>query len=108
MPIEQKIKPPFEHVDELILCRMNMRRHRGSWRKGRMPGERALADLLGHVGLAENIPADPVDAGTRLGDACSKRLHCRRSFLCTHSLHSTLDKILPQTMPREQQDNGER
>ena len=35
--IEEKLEPAFEHIDELVLRRMNMRRHESTGRKRRMP-----------------------------------------------------------------------
>jgi len=40
-----------------------------------------LGDLLGHVGLAEDLPDDAVNAGVGLGDACGQRLHGARTPL---------------------------
>src|SRR5437588_12992854 len=69
VPVDQEIEFSLEHVNELILGGMNMGRHgRAGW-KGCMPTERALGELLGHVGLAENIPADSVEARAGSGDA---------------------------------------
>src|ERR1700730_17540730 len=79
MPVEQEIEPPLEHIDELILGGMNMGRHRCSVWKRSVPGKRILGHLFRHVGLAENVPADPVNTGTGLGDACGQWLHRRAS-----------------------------
>jgi hypothetical protein len=73
--VDHAVDPPLEHVDELVLGRMDVRRHEGAGRKRRVPGERLLVDLLRHVGLAEDIPHDPVDARARPGYSSAHRLH---------------------------------
>ena len=66
--VEHQFELALEHVDELVLRRVDMRRHERVGRKGRVPGEGALANFLGHVGLTENVPGDVVEALASLGD----------------------------------------
>ena len=37
--VKDKVEPPIEHVDELVLAWMDMRGNESAWRKRRMPGE---------------------------------------------------------------------
>ncbi len=67
--VEHELELALEHVDELVLRRMDVRGDERSRRKGRVPGEGTLAHLLRHVDLAENVPADVVDAFAGFGDA---------------------------------------
>ena len=80
LPVEQDVETPFEHVDELILLRMDMRRHHRAGRHGSVPGKARLAKLLGHIGLAEDVPGDPVHPVARLGDPRRHRIHVSPSL----------------------------
>ena len=60
---------------------MDVRRHERAGRKSGVPGKRILAELLGDVGLTEDIPNNAVDAGIGLRDACGERLHYARTPL---------------------------
>src|SRR5439155_560714 len=40
LAVDQKVEPAFEHVDELLLGRMDVRRHERAGGKRRVPGER--------------------------------------------------------------------
>ena len=64
---------------EFILGRMNVRRDEGAGGEGRVPGKRIVAELLRHVGLAEDIPGNAVDADFGLGNASSLRSSNPRS-----------------------------
>src|SRR5262249_29634033 len=75
LTVEKEIETPFEQVDELILCRMDMRRNECFGRKGRVPGKRTLAQRFRNISLAQNIPDNAFDARTGLGDTCGQRLH---------------------------------
>src|SRR5215472_14963519 len=55
LPSRTRSRRLLEHVDEFVLHRMNVRRHESARRKGSVPGNRALAHRLRHVGLAQNI-----------------------------------------------------
>src|SRR5580698_1801836 len=66
--VDHQFQLALEHVNELLLRRMDMRRHEGARRTGRVPGEGALTNLLGHVGLTKNVPSDVVEALASLGD----------------------------------------
>jgi hypothetical protein len=68
-PLEYQVEPAVEQVDELVLGRMNVRRHEGAGRKCRVPGKGIFGKLLRHVGLAENIPGNTVDTGPRFSNA---------------------------------------
>ena len=46
----------LQHVDELVLVGVDVRRHEGAGREQRVPGEGAFGQRLGHVGLAEDVP----------------------------------------------------
>ncbi len=79
LAVDQQVETALEDVDELVLRGMDMRRHEGArWECG-VPGERILAQLLGYVNLAQDIPHDAVDTGVCLGHACRHRLHCARA-----------------------------
>ena len=60
--IDQKIETAFEHVNELVLGRMDVRRHERAGWQSRVPGKRIFTELLWHIGLAEDVPDDAVDA----------------------------------------------
>src|SRR5262249_50046173 len=62
LTVEKEIETPFEQVDELILCRMDMRRNECFGRKGRVPGKRTLAQRFRNISLAQNIPDNAFDA----------------------------------------------
>src|SRR5262249_61627314 len=95
--VEEQIEPALEHVDELVLGGMDVGRHEGARREGRVPGERGFAYLLRHVSLAEDVPDDPVDAGAGLGDARGHSLHETRPP-CS-SPYSTMKPGPPETGP---------
>src|ERR1700751_2093360 len=73
--LEYKIEAAFEHVDEFVLRRVDVRRHESAGRKRGVPGKRTLAHRLRHVGLAENIPDDAVKAGAGFGYSRCEFLH---------------------------------
>src|SRR5207253_10888027 len=80
LAVDHEVEAALEHVDELILGGMDVRRHEGAGREAGVPGERSLANLLRHIGLAQDVPDDAVDAGIGPGNACGHRLHARDSL----------------------------
>src|SRR5215469_17222122 len=75
LAVEHEIETALEHVDELVLRRMDVRRHERAGRKSRVPGKRTLADSLRHVSLAKNIPGDAVETAAGFGDSRREILH---------------------------------
>src|SRR5215213_9447402 len=71
-PVDDHVHASLEHVDVLVLGWMNVRRHEGAGRKRCVPGERVLAQRFRHIGLAEDVPDDTLEAGRGLGDACGQ------------------------------------
>jgi 2-polyprenyl-6-methoxyphenol hydroxylase-like FAD-dependent oxidoreductase len=76
--VKHEVEPALEHVDELVLRRMDMRRHERAGRQRRVPGERVFRNLLRHVRLAENVPDNAVDTGAGL---CDSSGHCSHRTL---------------------------
>ena len=60
LTIQEKIKLPFQHADEFILIRVDMRRHEGAGREKRVESETAFAMRYGFVSL----PKDGSDHST--------------------------------------------
>src|ERR1700722_3810435 len=81
LPVEQQFEVTFREIEELILGRMDMRRHESAGRKGGMPGEGTIRKMLWHIGLAENVPADVVDALSGRRHAWQKLVHHTLPFL---------------------------
>ena len=79
--VQEQVEPALQHVDELVLVRVDMRRDEGAIGKGRMPRERGVADLQRHIGLAENVPDDAVHAVSGLGHSCCHLGHGGKSSL---------------------------
>src|SRR6516165_5471974 len=73
--IEHEIEPALQNVEIFILIGMDVRRHESARRKGRMPGEAVLAAILRHIGLAENIPGNALNAFIGARDACDLGVH---------------------------------
>ena len=73
LAVEHQVEAALEHIDELVLRRMDVRRHEGAGRQQRVPGEAALGHLQRRVGLAEDVPDDTIHAAALLGDAGGHR-----------------------------------
>ena len=69
LAVEPQIVAAAQHIDELILVRMNVRRHEGAAREYGVPRHRSVRLLLQRVGLAQNVPDDVAKAFVGGGDA---------------------------------------
>src|SRR5215469_7598563 len=78
--VEHEIETPFEHIDEFVLRRVDVRRHESAGRKRGVPGKRTLAHRLRHVSLTENIPDNTVKPGPGFGYSRCEFLHRIISF----------------------------
>src|SRR5665213_2536389 len=76
---QHEIEFSLQHVEIFVLVGMDVRRHEGAGRQGRVPGERILRAALRHIGLAQNIPGNTLHALIGAGDAGDLALH--RCFL---------------------------
>src|SRR5262249_16096147 len=80
----------LEKEDEFVWGGVNVGGQESAGRKGRVPGKRALAHRLRHVGLAHNIPDDAIKAGAGFGYSRHELLH-RVSSLVTCKRHCDLN-----------------
>src|SRR5690625_3760748 len=65
---QNQVDLSIEHIDVLVLKRMGVRRYKGFFGEGCMPGKAIFARLLGHVHLAQNVPAHAIETGVAGGD----------------------------------------
>src|SRR5258708_15116676 len=107
--VEHELEPAFQDVEILILVGMNMRRHEGAGRKRRMPREAVFGASLRHIGLAENVPANSLNAFIRARDAGDLGFHVVVSFLSSlPAAFSSLENALLTCPARSPWRNGRR
>src|SRR5262245_46065025 len=90
--VQQEIETAFEHVDEFILSRMDMRRNEGGRRKGGVPGKRAIRQVLRQIRLTEDIPNNAVNPSAGLGDACAEHI-CSLGHLSISRMRQPTSKL---------------
>src|ERR1700743_85703 len=74
--IEHEVEPSLEDVEILVLGRMDVRRHESAGRTSRVPRGAVRAAGFRHIGLAEDVPANALDAFIGAGDAGDFVFHC--------------------------------
>src|ERR1041384_1490566 len=78
---QEEGEPAPEDVEIFVLVGMDVRRHEGADREGRVPGEAVLGAALRHVDLAEDVPGDALNAFIGAGDARDVARHRRTPSL---------------------------